>query len=136
MMSVFQKVVDPVHGDCMRACAASLTDTPIEQVPDFGNLRERGRQWFQAWEDFFAGAGWTIERQFFSLPGEAGQRAAVEAMKHFGEEFVIVWGPSANEEGVGHSVIYRDGELFHDPHPGGKGLLKIESFWIIRPPRR
>ena len=44
-------------------------------------------------------------------------------------EFYIACGRSAR--GVGHSVIYRDGELFHDPHFSDSGIADVDYTWHL-----
>ncbi|MGN8718357.1 hypothetical protein ACTNEU_09100 [Ellagibacter isourolithinifaciens] len=33
-----------------------------------------------------------------------------------------------------HQVLYRDGQLWHDPHPSRDGLLAVEEAFVLRPP--
>jgi hypothetical protein len=46
------------------------------------------------------------------------------------EEVVFVSGPGSR--GVAHQVLYRDGVLWHDPHPSRDGLLEITEVLAFR----
>jgi len=49
------------------------------------------------------------------------------------DELVFVSGPSPR--GVPHQVLYRNGELWHDPHPSRAGLLSVNEndLFVLRP---
>ena len=49
MIKVYQKVIDPNHGDCMQAVFASLFHKELDEVPKF---IEMGTGWFRAIVDF------------------------------------------------------------------------------------
>ena len=40
-------------------------------------------------------------------------------------------GPSAR--GCKHMVVYRDGQLLHDPHPSNDGILSVDQVWLLVP---
>jgi hypothetical protein len=49
-------------------------------------------------------------------------------------EVVFVVGKSVR--GVMHQVLYRDGQLWHDPHPSRAGIIAPEpgaDAWVLRP---
>lgn len=48
-------------------------------------------------------------------------------------EYLFVAGMSPR--GVMHQVIYRDGVLWHDPHPSHDGLVDVQSVLAWRPRR-
>ncbi len=114
---------DGIHnGDCLAACLASLLDLPLWMVPPF--------------EQMFGRSDWRVRvgewlRRFFDMDLE---RAEGHPTNPDGElailpEFYIANGPAAR--GVYHSVIYRNGELVHDPHPSNGGLLAVEWCWYL-----
>jgi hypothetical protein len=120
-------------GNCVAACVASALGLRLEQVPHFIEFgiyygdkpdpkdTSSGSAWFAMMAGFFAGHGvWpvTVESVDHAEPGE----------------LVFVHGPSPR--GVGHQVLYRDGRLWHDPHPSRDGLLSIStdgSLFVLRP---
>jgi hypothetical protein len=111
---------DGIHnGDCYAACLASLLDLPLWMVPPFDQMFGRGAEW--------------RERSEYWLDRTFGLRL-VRTPDHPHEtlpEFYITNGPA--RRGVHHSVIYRRGELAHDPHPARDGLLSVEWCWHLEP---
>jgi hypothetical protein len=47
----------------------------------------------------------------------------------FDDSFYLVTGRT--ERGTVHVCIYKNGKLYHDPHPSGKGLTEILNYEII-----
>lgn len=112
---------DGIHnGNCYAACLASLLNVPLWMVPPF--------------EDMFARVGWRARvqewlRRLFDL-----EQARIEGHNPAAlPEFYIANGLS--KRGVHHSVIYSAGELVHDPHPSGDGIVDVEWCWFLRRPQ-
>jgi hypothetical protein len=107
------------QGNCLSACVATYLDLPLEDVPHWAEYqRDEGTAWWHHWLGFMAGRGlW---------PTELDDPADAEP-----GELVFVCGPS--ERGVLHQVLYRDGRLFHDPHPSKAGLLAVTEVLVWRP---
>jgi hypothetical protein len=83
---------------------------PFEDMFGRGDWRPRTQEWLQR---FFGLRFTQVEGHDFSvLP-----------------EFYIANGLSAR--GVHHSVIYRRGELAHDPHWQRGGIEKVEWCWYL-----
>lgn len=110
---------DGIHnGNCYAACLASLLDLPLWMVPPFEEMFGRG--------DWFSRTGEWLGRMFrLRIVRSQGHDPAALP------EFYIANGPA--ERGVHHSVIYRAGELAHDPHFSGGGLLNVEWTWHLEP---
>jgi hypothetical protein len=51
------------HGDCMRACVASLFELPLEEVPHF----VEHDNWYQLWSDWLAERNLRWSRAFYSV---------------------------------------------------------------------
>lgn len=97
------------EGNCMQAAVASFFELPLAQVPDFA-----------AWPDTYI----RLQR-FFSDRGFELRRRDPEFSPR-GYYFVT----GTSERGGEHMVIYRNGKLAHDPHPGGNGLvMRDEVLW-------
>jgi hypothetical protein len=99
------------QGNCLSACVATFLTIDLEAVPHFAEyLPDEGDSWWHLYIGFMAGHGlWPTE---LDDPSEAEPR-----------EVVFVCGPS--ERGALHQVLYRDGALWHDPHPSRAGLLAV-----------
>lgn len=112
-------VTDPVRkGNCYAACLASFLGCDLHEVPHvvemgiaLGGEDDKAAWWAMALGFMFARGYWP-ERIPTLADAEPG-------------ELVFVGGPSPR--GVAHQTLYRDGELWHDPHPSRAGLLSIEE---------
>lgn len=109
------------QGNCLSACVATFLSIELEAVPHFAEyLPDEGDSWWHLYIGFVAGHGlWPIE---LDDPSDAEPG-----------EVVFVCGPS--ERGALHQVLYRDGALWHDPHPSRAGLLGVTEVIAWRPIR-
>lgn len=107
------------EGNCQSAVLAMLLDLPLDAVPNFFEQGKNDLEWWEAYYRF-------LEEQNFSFVIFAGEHAETRAKSTKG--FYEVSGPSSR--GVEHAVVYKDGELWHDPHPSREGLLKVREVRI------
>lgn len=107
-------------GNCLAAAVAAYFDLPLEAVPHFIELDddEQGERWWYALVGFMAARGLACHRLDSLDEVEPG-------------EVAFVAGPSPR--GVMHQVLYRDGELWHDPHPSDDGVLGVQCIEVWRP---
>lgn len=106
------------NGNCFAACLASLLDLPLWMVPPFEEMFGRGDgQWRERAERWLA--------RFFGLKLVRTEGHEIHALP----EFYIANGMSAR--GVYHSVIYRRGDLAHDPHPMKSGIESVNWCWHL-----
>lgn len=102
------------RGNCLQAVIASLLDLPLEIVPHFvqDHVDSDGdRDWWDSLVTFVRSHGWNPH---FAVP-----------IVDYPGQHLFVSGPSPRgegDDGLWHVVIYRDGELVHDPHPDRTGL--------------
>ena len=104
-------------GNCVAACVAEFLDLPLSAVPhfveygiEFSGDPDDNSSWWALLTGFMWAKGFTpvlLESVNDAHP----------------EEIVFVSGPSPR--GVSHQVLYRDGELWFDPHPSKAGLRSI-----------
>lgn len=119
---------DPTRqGNCVSACVATYLGVPLEAVPHFVEYdgatvdgTPGGTGWWWMLLGYMAGHRglWPVDLDDVDQ-GERG-------------ELLFVAGPS--ERGVLHQVLYRDGRLWHDPHPSRAGLLEVTEVlaWRLR----
>ncbi len=108
---------DAIHnGNCLAACLASLLGIPLWMVPPFEDMFGRS-EWNDRIDEWLA--------QFFGLQRIRTGGHLIDALP----EYYIASGLSPR--GVRHSVIYRAGELVHDPHPSGAGIASVEWTWHL-----
>lgn len=106
------------NGNCLAASLASLLDLPLWMVPPFEQMFGRG-EWRRRVDQWLG--------RMFGL-----EMARTDGHKPDGlPEFYIASGLSPR--GVAHAVIYRRGEIAHDPHPSDAGIASVEYTWHLRP---
>lgn len=124
-----------VKGNCFLACIASLFDLSIEDVPELEQeaIAQNSSwpivldNWCRTFGYEFCGCAYLFtgmnEQQFWD---------SLEPFSHDG--YFIVGGASPRTYvTVGHSVIFRDRMMVHDPHPSRDGLLSIREVYIFLP---
>lgn len=116
-----------LHGDCMRACLASLFDLPIADVPHFAQIAADGKG------DFWDGITSFCRARGFSFVIVKGEFVWAED-----NVYHIISGPSPRAAGVYHAVIGLNGKIHFDPHPSRSGLAGTPSDWsfefLVQPP--
>jgi len=103
------------HGDCFRACLASVLEMPREEVPHFAQEANGVAHIF--WNnamDWLEARGWEYVHSPTWKPHEW---------------FHFISGPSPRGNGVTHMVVGLNGEVVHDPHPSRAGLSGDRSMW-------
>lgn len=123
---------DPVRmGNCVSACVATILGLPLEQVPHFveyglclGDSSEdvggvsNGNAWWAMLLGFLYGHGYDLVELDSVDDAERGEHLLVAGM---------------SSRGVLHQVVYRDGGLWHDPHPSRDGVLDVQEVLALRP---
>lgn len=114
------------QGNCLSACVATAVGLSLDEVPHFieFGIRINGEDdtvsWWSMLLGFMAARGlWPLE---LDDPSDADPG-----------EITFVMGMSPR--GVCHQVIYRDGSLWHDPHPSGDGVIDVREVIVWRPAR-
>jgi hypothetical protein len=108
------------QGNCLSACVATYLGRPLDEVPHFAEYAsDRKDAWWDCLIGYMAGHGlWAYDIGLSDAePGEV----------------VFVMGMSPR--GVCHQVLYRDGALWHDPHPSRGGILDVREVIRWRPVR-
>ena len=108
-------------GNCQSACLSMLLGIPLADIPNF-TLAGDDDACFAAQQKWLAERGWGIvtigaKGPFFK--------------KWFGKGYTLAGGTSPR--GLPHAVIYKDGELWHDPHPDGTGITEVTEVDILWP---
>lgn len=110
------------RGNCQQAIVASLLELPLEDVPHFVQ-QDVDHDGIGDWH------WWTAQWKWLRLQGWSIHAAVITGCPG---EYLMVSGPSPRGKNIFHAVIYRDGELAHDPHPDGTGVLSVSSCHVIR----
>lgn len=109
-----------IKGNCMVACYANYLGYKIEDCPAFEEIYEckyPDEFWYDCVKLWFKKLGYKIThvQNENNIP------------KHI--EYYFAYGLS--HRNVLHQVIFKNGKLFFDPSPSGKGLLTIQGFEYI-----
>jgi len=106
------------HGNCMRACLASIFDVPIEECPDLSAEYDSGGNWWALLTEWCKTRD--LSPRFEYTPCEPPKG------------YSMAGGASPRDIGRGHSCVALGGEIVHDPHPDGGGLSSIEDYiWFV-----
>lgn len=112
-------------GNCVSACVATFLGVPLATVPHFVEYdgatvdgSPGGTGWWWLMVGYMAARGlWPFDLGSVD-DGEPGELLFVAGM---------------SERGVLHQVLYRDGSLWHDPHPSRAGLVTLTEVLAWRP---
>ncbi|NHA02006.1 hypothetical protein G5V59_26820 [Nocardioides sp. W3-2-3] len=121
---------DPTRkGNCVAACIATVVGAQAQRGPPLH--RGGSRAWVMPTKESGSGnAWWAMMLGFLAGRGLWAYELDSPADAEPGE-LVLVAGPSPR--GVLHQVIFRDGELWHDPHPSRDGVLDVVEVLAVRP---
>lgn len=111
------------NGTCATACIASLIEEPVEAIPNF-NLWDGV---FGHWE--IAAAAW-LRKKGWNMSPAWGYDFATNGKANVIREGEVLLAGGKNQNGVGHMVLWCDGELVHDPNPDRGGLRGDPEFLI------
>ncbi len=102
-------------GNCFQAAVASLLGLELEQVPNFMDDKPRFEERYIR---FVAERGFSI----ICLDFETARNL---------DAYYLALGRS--DRAVGHVVVYRKGQLAHDPHPANTGLQAVDFVHVFVP---
>lgn len=108
--------------NCQSACLAMLLGLELDQVPNF-TLAGEDNACYRAQAEWLAARGWAlltiVPYQALPWPPARG--------------WYIAGGVSPR--GHRHSVLFHNGEPWHDPHPDRGGISSVQDIDILMPLR-
>lgn len=106
-----------IRGNCMMTSYACYFNLDVNQVPNIEDLFDCQPEgfWFEVLELWLREYHHKEERYHEQDPYLNGY-----------SDYYFASGPSPR--GVFHRVIYKEGKLFHDPHPSGAGILEVRNY--------
>lgn len=129
-----KKIYMQKENDCFTACLATLFQVSYELIPrflnDIGDTVNHSGHVVTTWED--AVRPWlnSIGMGIMYIHTDKEHIKTIEG-------YVIVSGLSYTEslkaKNIHHAVIYKDGELWHDPEPYPTGVIEPECIDLIYP---
>jgi hypothetical protein len=122
MIPVFQTkfIGGSGRGNCLAAALASILEIPLELVPQFEECFDTG------------GAKWRLAHDRF-LFGHGLAACRMDSDPMLGHPYLATGlSPRSTEDNYcRHIVVYQNGQMVHDPHPSGAGLLDTDGFTVI-----
>lgn len=109
-------------GNCQSACLAMMLGCDLEAVPNFNELYGHDADEYAKQLQ-----SWLMDRGLWIITFIPWQ--GVPWPPRHG--YYIAGGTSARD--LRHAVIYKDGRLWHDPHPDGIGIEEVTDFDLILP---
>jgi hypothetical protein len=107
-------------GNCFAACVASILGLELDAVPFF---MDHGDEWLQAFRE------WLKPRGLWPLSVHCDDPSLLSG-------WVLVGGHNPrypDDPDKLHSVVYYNGDLWHDPHPSREGLLSVSDYTVLIP---
>ncbi|MGU9981530.1 hypothetical protein ACJ4V0_15955 [Phreatobacter sp. HK31-P] len=119
------------YGDCHRAALATILDMPIADVPHVYDGGISGAEASLNERAFLASLGLVPINVAYG--SDASLKDVLAATGAFCPGLCAILG-GKSPRGFGHSVVIADGEIVHDPHPDGGGLVgpfdEDSSWWV------
>ena len=114
---------ETTQGNCWEACIHSLLgdDEIILDLQD-SNSDSWDNHWLIRTTNYLATRGWAV----ITCEDQASVYITNPDLIH------IATGPSPRGS-FQHAVLYKDGSLWHDPHPSGAGLVAIKGVAFLVP---
>ena len=119
-----------ITGDCHRACYASILEMKLDDVPHFYDQGRSSEEAKPIFKEFWSSYR-LIEIQMSYE--NCDLKAVLEVQEHYnpGVPYILT-GESGN--GVNHSVVVWNGEIWHDPSIDQSGIIgpsKPDDLWWI-----
>ena len=145
MTPVYQRLVDPVRGDCQRCCIATVTGIPYEQVPDFTDpelpLQDQQRFWLHRHGyGAIESRGWRLlDQVVWTGLWRLVAVASVPSQKYEGclHAIVVGWRPAPDFPDLtpmegGPLEMY----VIHDPNPTNAPYTRLNDIvqgltWLV-----
>lgn len=123
MIPVYQTrtVANDGAGNCFAACVASILELPLREV--CGVLPNQSDTFWSDWETWLDDRGLVLNTHFeapkgYALASGYGGRFYPDDHKLAGRQIM-------------HAVVVFNGELIHDPYPGGKGVRDVKHYQTL-----
>lgn len=115
-------------GDCWAACLATMLGCELGTVPEALRLETDDDKRQQTYRDFLGQYNLRPVAWNFDKYTDEMMESFWESL---GDVLTHVTGKSPRGD-FNHGVVYKNGKLFHDPHPSGDGVLDVAfiEFWL------
>lgn len=107
----------PIRGNCFPTVIACIMDlNSPEDAFQFQEHYDSEDGWYHLLEDWLFNKGWQLN----GLNGHLDDGA-----------YYFVSGKTKRSKTVSHICIYKNGKLYHDPHPDQSGLTTEDNFEFL-----
>lgn len=124
MIPVYQTmtVANDGCGNCFNACVASILELPLRDV---AQIHPKDKRYWGPWREWFAARGLALVERSAANPPKGWSIACGPGFRTYPEDHEKAGLP------ISHACVAFNGEVLHDPFPGGKGLVEIQYFWAL-----
>lgn len=137
-MKKVMQTVTGLGGNCEGATIATLLGLDINDIPSFWDgcdkenpaLAENGVIYQQNLNNFLEKYGYKMLNLGVNSENvtERDQQWVIDISKAIGVKHLVA---GISPRGHMHSVIYENGELWHDPHPEGGGVIPCQICLLV-----
>lgn len=121
MKPVKQTIFDDTHGDCFRACVASIFEFPIEEMPNFWENTQDTKKFWKLNDK------WMRENFGYRCISFEFQDDDIHLIDDI---LCVACAKSPRSNAVDHAVVWLNG-ILHDPHPSHSGLSEEPNTFTI-----
>lgn len=112
-----------VVGDCDRASVASILEMDVEDVPHFYEGWDGKSDTLDMWvarREWLRSQGWDIIPMAVWGDDPEAALGVLEGTSYDDRYFLFI---GLSPRGTNHTVVAANGEIVHDPHPDGGGIV-------------
>jgi hypothetical protein len=118
---IYLHIPDKQHGDCWRACLASILECDIDTFP----YHNGDIAWADEWDEVM-NILVLLGYYYSTVPVGLAHQGILDCPDTDGYSIAI----GKSNRGVNHAVVWKNG-MAHDPHPENTGLIEITRFEIL-----
>jgi hypothetical protein len=110
------------EGNCFAACIASLFEVEIADIPFLADYKN--------WDEYLSVLNSILRNKFEVILLHGEFKDWEDYLKeNYIDSYYIVSGDS--NKGLEHAVIYKNGELFHNPNNLGTEIINIKHVYVF-----
>jgi len=110
------------EGNCFAACIASLFEVEIADIPFLAEYKN--------WDEYLNVLNSILRNKFEVILLHGEFKGWADYLKeNYIDSYYIVSGDS--NKGLEHAVIYKNGELFHNPNNLGTEIINIKHVYVF-----
>lgn len=118
----------PVYGNCLSACLATLMQIDLNKIINFNYINVQDR-WREINNFIYSNGYENFGTYYFNHPDRTWD--ALLARSEGVDGIFIGYGTSPRNTDIHHAVLYKDGELFFDPHIDRSGIVDLKGVHLI-----